>query len=195
MSPIVIKELDNPNPAASIRVAMRKQESEIPPPAPSIKDNISKPVKLGRWTVAQEGTKPSIPTAQPVPSQVQENENDDTIIQQWNSVQPVISEKEKQLLDQLKGKLKGKTRTESNASSSVNSSERDKLQTARSSSSRRDTTRRRSRSLSRSRSRSRSRGRGGYSSYRRRNSPRGYGGRRRGGRSRSRSLRRRYNLK
>lgn len=91
---------------------MRKQESikndeDLPPPAPPLKVNQPSTAQLpagGKWMVVQEavrnkdGEKPQ--------------DTDDSIIQQWNTVQPVISESEKKLLEQLKGKLKNKSKDE-----------------------------------------------------------------------------------
>lgn len=114
--------LDNPNPAVSIRLSMRKQEtiktedSEVPPPPPPLlKMKQSSPtpaaVAAGKWTVVQEGVRNK------------EGEKltdvDDSIIQQWNTVQPVISESEKKLLEQLKGKLKNKSKDEQPTKSST----------------------------------------------------------------------------
>ncbi|KMZ01414.1 zinc finger matrin-type protein CG9776 isoform X2 [Drosophila simulans] len=95
--------------AASIRVAMRKQESTptnvkpevpcqlvVPPPPPIIKDS-TVPSGRGKWTSAS------------VEDQNKDQKNrDDTMLKQWNNVQPVISESEKKLLEQLKGRLKDK---------------------------------------------------------------------------------------
>nr|XP_017015396.2 zinc finger matrin-type protein CG9776 isoform X2 [Drosophila takahashii] len=97
------------NVAASIRVTMRKQEnpqtsvkSEVPlqslapPPPPIIKDSINASGR-GKWTSASgEELKED------------QKKRDDAMLKQWNTVQPVISESEKKLLEQLKGRLKNK---------------------------------------------------------------------------------------
>jgi len=86
---------------------MRKQETPLivkpvetlqvaPPPPPMIKDTSER----GKWTNAAI-------------NEVKEDDQkkrDDAMLQQWNTVQPVISESEKKLLEQLKGKLKSKAR-------------------------------------------------------------------------------------
>ncbi|XP_060646011.1 zinc finger matrin-type protein CG9776 isoform X2 [Drosophila nasuta] len=98
--------------AASIRVAMRKQEAPIvgkpevvaqqveAPPPPNIKDTLGTSER-GRWTQASGGNDAKVED---------EKKRDEAMMQQWNTVQPVISESEKKLLEQLKGKLKGKPR-------------------------------------------------------------------------------------
>ncbi|XP_011193968.2 zinc finger matrin-type protein CG9776 isoform X1 [Zeugodacus cucurbitae] len=139
-SPIVIQGLDNPNPALSIRVAMRKQDlgkaedDTPPPPAPRLRiDTAPHPVppptvtvansstadkvdpaallansgRLSKWTEAQDNSA-KVAAGAPQRTGAQDDKNDDTILQQWNNVQPVISESEKKLLEQLKGKLKNK---------------------------------------------------------------------------------------
>lgn len=195
-----------------MRKQISKTDLEVPPPPPPMKMVEPQPVSgpIGKWTVTQEGTKPS-------PSE-EENKRDDAIISQWNTVQPVISESEKKLLEQLKGKLKNKPRDEPssqpltaasgrNAAEVVekekerNLSRKDERDRGAESAERK---RRRSRSRSPRHGRSRSRGRGFGGGFRGRGgrrsrsrsrgrySPTGWrdGGRRR--RSRSRSVRRRY---
>ncbi|EDV47764.1 uncharacterized protein Dere_GG11663 [Drosophila erecta] len=104
-----IGQSDKSTTAASIRVAMRKQESTptnlkpevplqsvVPPPPPIIKDSTVASGR-GKWTSAN------------VEEQKEdEKKRDDTMLKQWNNVQPVISESEKKLLEQLKGRLKNK---------------------------------------------------------------------------------------
>ncbi|XP_005185583.2 zinc finger matrin-type protein CG9776 [Musca domestica] len=117
---VEIKDLNNPNPAGvSIRLSMRKQETakhdegevlQAPPP-PQLKGSKdaagSAAYVGGKWTVVQEGVK----------TNRTDDQEDDGIIQEWNTVQPVISESEKKLLEQLKGKLKNKTNSEQQQSS------------------------------------------------------------------------------
>ncbi|XP_030371567.1 zinc finger matrin-type protein CG9776 isoform X3 [Scaptodrosophila lebanonensis] len=103
---------------ASILVAMRKQETPVtkeepviqypvaPPPPPIIKDSLSTHTRLSKWTPAG-GVEPAIRAAADLEEQ---KKRDEAMMQQWNTVQPVISESEKKLLEQLKGKLKSKGR-------------------------------------------------------------------------------------
>ncbi|XP_064552986.1 zinc finger matrin-type protein CG9776 isoform X3 [Drosophila montana] len=101
-----------PTNAASIRVAMRKQDATVqdkaeatpqvvPPPPPFIKDAVKDTVERGKWTPASNDVKEK---------DDEQKKRDDVMMQQWNTVQPVISESEKKLLEQLKGKLKSKPR-------------------------------------------------------------------------------------
>nr|XP_043067680.1 zinc finger matrin-type protein CG9776 isoform X1 [Drosophila bipectinata] len=113
---------DKPANANSIRVAMRKQEaapvisakpeilshSVAPPPPPIIKDSINSSSARGKWTSAGG--------EEPVEGQ---KKRDETLMQQWNTVQPVISESEKKLLEKLKGKLKNKPPRETEEHKSV----------------------------------------------------------------------------
>ncbi|SPP88291.1 zinc finger matrin-type protein CG9776 isoform X2 [Drosophila guanche] len=99
---------DKPINASSIRVTMRKQETPlttrpdgpfqaiVPPPPPIIKDSMNAAVR-GKWTSATGEEHAE-----------EQKKRDDAMMQQWNTVQPVISESEKKLLEQLKGKLKSK---------------------------------------------------------------------------------------
>ncbi|XP_030080587.1 zinc finger matrin-type protein CG9776 isoform X2 [Drosophila hydei] len=98
--------------AASIRVAMRKQDTTlpgkleavppvVPPPPPFIKDALKDAAERGKWTSTSNDTKDK---------EEDQKKRDDAMMQQWNTVQPVISESEKKLLEQLKGKLKTKSR-------------------------------------------------------------------------------------
>lgn len=214
-----IKDLDNPNPAGvSIRLSMRKQETtksipagmlHVPPPPPQLKVTEKAMMQQtqigGKWTVVQEGLKHN----------KSDDQEDDGIIQEWNTVQPVISESEKKLLEQLKGKLKNKTtineqppaRSSSNSNSAAivvarTEVEKENRRDRRDSRDRFDRRDRNSdrrparRSISRSPTRSRSRGRDYRRHVRRSRSPSrgrggGWRGRRRNDRSRSRSLRRR----
>lgn len=64
----------------------------------------------GKWTVIQEGTaKPIAPMPPTISANGEaQNRRDELIISQWNAPEPIISEKEKQLLEQLKGRLKSR---------------------------------------------------------------------------------------
>lgn len=64
----------------------------------------------GKWTVIQEGIAPPIAPQPPTISANGEAQNrrDELIISQWNAPEPVITEKEKQLLEQLKDRLKNR---------------------------------------------------------------------------------------
>ncbi|XP_068155631.1 zinc finger matrin-type protein CG9776 isoform X1 [Drosophila tropicalis] len=156
------------NNGSSIRVSMRKQESStersaplkpevvvhpVAPPPPIIKDALNSDGR-GKWTSAGGE------------EHIEDQKNrDEAMLQQWNTVQPVISESEKKLLEQLKGKLKSKTRDHHKPSTSgTNAASDDKLK--RSGGGSNSTTKRRTRSRSRphetkrrTRSRSGSRGR------------------------------------
>ncbi|KNC33977.1 Zinc finger matrin-type protein [Lucilia cuprina] len=118
--PVTVADLDNPNPAVSIRLSMRKQENikneeEQAPPPPQLKmkqqSPATQPPAGGKWTVVQEGVRNK--------DGEKPQDADDSIIQQWNTVQPVISESEKKLLEQLKGKLKNKSKDEQQSRSST----------------------------------------------------------------------------
>lgn len=100
---------DKPINAASIRVTMRKQETPLtsvkpqvplqslaPPPPPIIKDSINASGR-GKWTSASGEEQKE-----------DQKKRDEAMLKQWNTVQPVISESEKKLLEQLKGRLKNK---------------------------------------------------------------------------------------
>ncbi|KRG02063.1 zinc finger matrin-type protein CG9776 isoform X2 [Drosophila mojavensis] len=113
--------------ASSIRVAMRKQDAtvpakveavsqEVPPPPPFIKDAFKDTTERGKWTSANNESKEK---------EEDQKKRDDAMLQQWNTVQPVISESEKKLLEQLKGKLKSKSRpADENRSSNAASDEK-----------------------------------------------------------------------
>lgn len=108
--------------ASSIRVAMRKQDVPVavkstdtstvevaPPPPPIIKDTLNAAGDRGKWTSTTVNDM----------KEEELKKRDDAMLQQWNTVQPVISESEKKLLEQLKGKLKSKSRpAEDNKNSS-----------------------------------------------------------------------------
>ncbi|XP_015038056.2 zinc finger matrin-type protein CG9776 isoform X3 [Drosophila pseudoobscura] len=147
--------VDKPINASSIRVTMRKQETPlvtrpdgpfqaiVPPPPPIIKDSLNAPVR-GKWTSAagEENSE-------------EQNKRDDAMLQQWNTVQPVISESEKKLLEQLKGKLKSKgpRESEENKTSALSAAPAAENKSMRGGSRRSRSPRRRSRSRSTSRGR------------------------------------------
>lgn len=164
----------------SIRVAMRnllkQQQNE--------KSQLTE-IASGKWTVVQPA---QFQTPAPPPPTISANgaasdKKDELMISQWNAPEAIISEKEKKLLEELKGRLK--SRSDDREASSVVVSKPERPERERGSS--RD--RRRSRSRSRSRDRMdrrgrRSRSRGGRRSKSRSRSPGRWSGRRR---SRSRS--------
>lgn len=91
----------------SIRVAMRNAVNAAPPRAhlkPKSDDEEAQDV--GGWTVVQPEAR-AIPPKPPTISANGEEQNrcDEAMLSQWTPL-PVISEKEKQLFEQLKGKLK-----------------------------------------------------------------------------------------
>lgn len=96
--------------STSIRVAMRNAVNAAPPPRAHLKpksdDEDAK--DAGGWTVVQNESK-AIPPKPPTISANGEAQNrrDEAIISQWTPL-PVISEKEKQLFEQLKGKMKNR---------------------------------------------------------------------------------------
>uniref|UniRef100_A0A6P4F0Z7 Zinc finger matrin-type protein CG9776 isoform X2 n=1 Tax=Drosophila rhopaloa TaxID=1041015 RepID=A0A6P4F0Z7_DRORH len=108
-------QTDKSTNAPSVRVAMRKQDTPLtqslksevpfqspaPPPPPIIKDSINSSSR-GKWTSA---------TAEE--QKEEQKKRDDVMMKQWNTVQPVISESEKKLLEHLKGRLKNKGPRES----------------------------------------------------------------------------------
>lgn len=92
----------------SIRVAMRNSlKNTCAPSNPPAEDDGN---DGGKWTVVQEGM-PAVPV--PLPPTISANgeaekRKDELIISQWNAPEPIISEKEKLLLEQLKGRLKNR---------------------------------------------------------------------------------------
>lgn len=87
--------------STSIRVAMRNvTKTHLKPKSD---DESETP---GGWTVVQEAkiVAPQPPTISA--NGEAQNRRDELLINQWNAPTPVISDKEKQLLEQLKGKLK-----------------------------------------------------------------------------------------
>lgn len=103
--------------SSSIRVAMRNavNAGAAPPPPPPPPRAHLKPKSddeenadnVGGWTVVQANEHRAIAPKPPTISANGEAQNrrDDAMISQWTPL-PVISEKEKQLFEQLKGKLK-----------------------------------------------------------------------------------------
>lgn len=162
----------------SIRVAMRNLLKQQQNEKSQMTENAS-----GKWTVVQPA---QFQTPAPPPPTISANgaasdKKDELMISQWNAPEAIISEREKKLLEELKGRLKNRS-GEREAISLASKPERERASS-------RD--RRRSRSRSRSRSRDRmdrrgrrSRSRGGRRSKSRSRSPGRWGGRRR---SRSRS--------
>lgn len=95
-----------PDTSTSIRVAMRNV-----PPRAHIKpksDDDEETNAVSGWTVVQEAkaVAPKPPTISA--NGEAQNRRDEMIISQWNTPAAVISDKEKQLLEQLKGKLKNR---------------------------------------------------------------------------------------
>lgn len=157
----------------SIRVAMRNLLKQQQNEKIQMTENAS-----GKWTVVQPAQfQPAPPPPTISANGAASDKKDELMISQWNAPEAIISEKEKKLLEELKGRLKNRS-DDREASSMASKPERER-------GSSRD--RRRSRSRSRSRDRMerrgrRSRSRGGRRSKSRSRSPRW--GRRR---SRSRS--------
>lgn len=84
----------------SIRITMRNLLKD----APSKNDE-----KTGKWTMVGAGSEKPVPPPAPSISQntIQEKKKDDQILGQWNNtVEPIISQEEKNLLESLKGRLK-----------------------------------------------------------------------------------------
>lgn len=93
--------------AASIRVAMRNVAKNIVP-QPEVQ--VVEEDTGGRWTVVQD-TPSQVPV--PMPPTISANgeankRKDELLLSQWNVPEPIITEKEKKLLEQLKGKLKNR---------------------------------------------------------------------------------------
>lgn len=89
--------------STSIRVAMRNaSKTHLKPKS----DDESE--KAGGWTVVQEA-KIVVPQPPTISANGEaQNRRDELLINQWNAPTPVISDKEKQLLEQLKGKLRSR---------------------------------------------------------------------------------------
>lgn len=194
----------------SIRVAMRNLLKQQQNEQSKMTENAS-----GKWTVVQPA---QFNTPVPPPPTISANgaasdKKDELMISQWNAPEAIISEKEKKMLEELKGRLKNRSddresssvvskpdrdRGPSRERDRVSSRERDRVASRerdRVSSRERDRGSSRDRRRSRSRSRERmdrrsrrSRSRGGRRSKSRSRSPGRWSGRRR---SRSRSHSRR----
>lgn len=94
--------------SASIRVAMRNAVNAVPARAHiKPKSDDEDTPDAGGWTVVQNNDAKVIPPKPPTISANGEAQNrrDEAIISQWTPL-PVISDKEKQLFEQLKGKMK-----------------------------------------------------------------------------------------
>lgn len=91
--------------STSIRVAMRNAISSKNHLKPKSDDEVE---ASGGWTVVQEAklVAPQPPTISA--NGEAQNRRDEMLINQWSAPVPVISDKEKQLLEQLKGKLKSR---------------------------------------------------------------------------------------
>lgn len=163
----------------SIRVAMRnllKQQNE---------EKLQMEESAGKWTVVQAGPVTLVPPPPTISANGAEDKiKDEQMIAEWNEPGPSIDEKEKKLLEQIRGKVKGRRSSEREASE------------ARAAQLRREDSREDRRRVSRDRSRNRSiergrdrmdRGRGRRSRSRGRRSRSRSRGRRSRSRSRSRS--------
>lgn len=147
----------------SIRVTMRNLLKD----APSKNDE-----KTGKWTMVSANSEKPVPPPAPSisHSSIQEKKKDDQIIGQWsNTVEPIISQEEKRLLENLKGRLKTQQAEAvvkpASSSRPTNSNRRnDDREKARERSRERSRGDRSYRGR-RSRSRSRSRSRGRYRRY------------------------------
>lgn len=102
-------EQQNIDSSSSIRVAMRNAVNAAPPPRAHLKpksDNEENTDNAGGWTVVQTEHRAIAPKPPTISANGEaQNRRDDAMISQWTPL-PVISEKEKQLFEQLKGKLK-----------------------------------------------------------------------------------------
>ena len=147
---------DNKN---SIRVAMRNILNKG-----SAAENDE---KSGKWTMIPiDSNKPQVPPAPTISAHgAKENKKDEQIIGQWSTVEPIISQEEKRLLENLKGRLKTNQKQES--------TENDKQQIVE----KKETIKEKNRDRERLRSRSRDRNR----------NDRNYRGRKSRSRSKSRS--------
>lgn len=96
----VKKNADPSDAKNSIRVTMRNLLKD----APSKNDE-----RTGKWTMVSADSEKPVPPPAPSISHatIQEKRKDDQIIGQWStSVEPIISQEEKRLLESLKGRLK-----------------------------------------------------------------------------------------
>ena len=106
----------------SIRVTMRNLLND----APSKNDE-----RTGKWTmVSANAGKPVPPPAPSISrSSAQEKKKDDQIIGQWSTLDPIISQEEKRLLEHLKGRLKTQQSeaSEKSATTSRRADEKEKV--------------------------------------------------------------------
>lgn len=172
------KNSDEAESKNSIRVQMRNMQSKTG----------ENDERSGKWTMVSANANKPVPPPAPSISQntIQEKKKDELILNQWSKVEPIISQEEKRLLENLKGKLKNQQKPVEEKKPEENRSRSREIDRSRDRNYRRrsrSTSRRRSRSLSRRRSRSRSRSRDRRSRSRSR-------GRYRRSRSRSRGRRR-----
>lgn len=155
----------------SIRVQMR---NNLAKEKPTKNDE-----KSGKWTMVSLHDAPVPPPAPSFSeSSIQEKKKDEQIMTQWNTVEPIISQEEKRLLESLKGRLKSQ-QAEAPSKSATNSGR--KVEEKEKPREKEERVRERERSREKSRDRSR-----GRSNDRLRGS-RNYRGRRSRSRSRSRS--------
>jgi hypothetical protein len=155
-------ESDHADTKNSIRVQMRNLQSK-----PSENDE-----RTGKWTMVSANANKPVPPPAPSISQstIQEKKKDEAILTQWNKLEPIISQEEKRLLENLKGRLKNQQKPETQQPVEKEKRREEKRERSR------DRSRSRNRSRSRdversrdrnyrrrSRSRSRSRSRGRYS--------------------------------
>lgn len=71
--------------------------------------------RSGKWTMIPiDSNKPQVPPAPTISAHgAKENKKDEQIIGQWSTVEPIISQEEKRLLENLKGRLKTNQKHES----------------------------------------------------------------------------------
>ncbi|XP_037039241.1 zinc finger matrin-type protein CG9776 isoform X1 [Bradysia coprophila] len=151
----------------SIRVAMRNL----------LKQQTEKKLEEsgGKWTVVQQAqlTEPAPPPPTISTNGENDNRRDDLMISQWNNPEPIITEDEKKLLEQLKGRLKanskerevnGRKRSKERSKEPKERNRRRRSRSRSQSRSKRSRSRDRRRSRSRERRRSRSRSRGRFRS-------------------------------
>lgn len=168
-------ESDNADARNSIRIQMRNFIAKGTP----TENN----EKTGKWTMVPSISGKPIPPPAPAISQapkesIQDKKKDEEIIEKWSKVEPIISQEEKRLLENLKGRLKSQQ-----AKAAVKPVVAARISTEK------ERVRERSRDKSRDRSRDRSRSRGARNYRGRRSHSRG---RRSRSRSRSRGRYRRY---
>ncbi|XP_029721524.2 zinc finger matrin-type protein CG9776 [Aedes albopictus] len=102
---------DGFDPATSIRVAMRNLLKAQEAAKDAQQTHQPEESTAGKWTVVQTASVPKELAAPPPPfmtdgAESREKKRDELMISQWVTPDPIISESEKKLLEQLKGKLK-----------------------------------------------------------------------------------------